>query len=419
MGKPSGPVMREALDRQGKTILWKKRRLFIPGGSQKAEFEMGGEGLVQLAIDEDTKLKYRIKCFWEPHEKRLRRSQLLAAQGLADLSKSVADALGGAPFGVLGSLGPNTPFAVIMKNVGGMSWQHLRENASVDAVYPPREWPTIDVRATWAYGLATAVRTMESRGFVHADFSPGNVMLTASGETTGDMALVDFDSFIHPSDPEPDRSCRGTPGFAAPEIHQGGTVGKGTDRLGMAILIQEFLCVGDPSISKDEAFSWSYDQETELISKRGEAHPLMTRKYPALAELVRRAIAAPTREGRPTPNDWRPLLKQIVMDQRLGPRLRDGILVPSIGPDKTCVYLDAITEIDLQTTPFAIRVKLQRDTEGRVSCVVHAGADVRVQHANKPGWLRLQPGTPTYVSPGMVLFDREGKIAAKVVATEL
>jgi serine/threonine protein kinase len=304
-----------------------------------------------------------------------------------------------------------------MKNVPGMSWEDLREKASLDTSYPPKEWPAIDVRATWAYGLATAVRNMEGKSFVHADLQPGNVMVTACGDTAGDMALVDFDSFVHPSNPYPDRSVRGKPGYAAPEIWTGQAVGKGTDRIGMAILIQEFLVVGDPSISRNEAFGWSYDQDQELSSRRGEPHPLLAKKYPKLAELVRQTIASPALAGRAAPDAWRPLLRDIVMDNRFGPRLKNAVLIPAVSPsDQIVIDLDGITVLDLRTTPFGIRVKLARDSEGRIKCSAHPGAEVRVQFAENPHWRRLEPGQNISAMPGMVLLDREGKVSAKLVA---
>jgi serine/threonine protein kinase len=339
---------------------------------------------------------------------------------LSDLAKPVADALGGAPFGVLGSLGPNTPFAVIMKDVPGMSWTALREQGEMDPSYPPKSWPTLDVRATWAYGLATAVRNMEAKSFVHVDLQPGNVMVTAAGPTAGDMALVDFDSFIHPSNPYPDRSVQGLEGYSAPEIWRGEAVGKGSDRLGMAILIQEFLVIGDPSISRAEAFGWAYDEDKELLSKRGEPHPLLKNKYPKLAELVRQTVASPTKEGRAAPDAWRPILREIVMQNRFGPRLKNAVLIPAVGSKENIVVdLDPVTVIDLRTTPFEIRVRVERDPEGRISCLVHPGANVHVQFAHNSHWRQLQQGESTYATPGMVLLDREGKVSAKLVANLL
>jgi hypothetical protein len=413
-------VQREALNRQGSLIRWGQRRFLISGGPQRAEFESGGEGLVQLAIEQDTKNRYRIKCFWRPDAMRRHRSELLVKEKLPDVGKTVADALAGAPFGLLDSLGPATPFAVIMKNVNGLNWAALRERGSTDSAYPPADWPTIDIRATWAYGLATAIRRMENSGFVHADLSPGNVMVTDQGEMAGDMALVDFDSFVHPANPTLDRSCHGTPGFAAPEIWKGESVRCGSDRLGMAILIQEFLVVGDPSITRDEAFGWSYDQDTEILNRAGDPHPLMTRKYPHLAQLVRSAIASATIENRPSPDDWRAALRQIVLDTRYGTRLKSAVFIPAVPSlDHIAIDIYPSTSYDLRLSPFAIRVQVACDPEGRINCTAQPGADIRVQFAGSAQWRRMIPGEPITARPGMVLFDNKGNVSARLEATEV
>jgi hypothetical protein len=122
------------------------------------------------------------------------------------MGKPVADPFGGAPFKVLTSLGRHTPFALIMKNVPGTSWRNLKEFAMYDTSYPPSGWPSERVRATWAYGLATAVMKMEEHGFVHGHLTPGNVMVIPAalhtselGWDEGDIGLVDFDNFFYPS----------------------------------------------------------------------------------------------------------------------------------------------------------------------------------------------------------------------------
>src|ERR1700730_5273716 len=127
MGKMQ--VRQEARALQGKSLQFNSRSLHIAGGSSQAEFEMGSEGLVHLATDETSGERFRIKCFWEPDEGRRRRSERLVQLQLADLNKSSADALGGAPFGMLPALGPCTPFAVAMKNVRGENWRKLRSMA--------------------------------------------------------------------------------------------------------------------------------------------------------------------------------------------------------------------------------------------------------------------------------------------------
>src|ERR1035438_4985613 len=262
---PKPELLTEAVGRQGTDVRCQGRTFRIEGTADGAVFKMGGEGLVQLATDLSTNNSCRIKCFWEPTTLRRKRSDMLVQQQLADLGKTVADALGGAPYEILTNVGPHTPFAIVMKDVHGFSWKDLKENGQQRSLnakqYPPPNWPSLAVRATWAYGLATAVLNMERRRFIHADLSDGNAMVTPNGTSAGDMALVDFDAFVHPSYPHLDSTCKGSEGYAAPEIWHSKSVDVGSDRVGMAILIQEFLVTGDPKISVEEGFGWRYDQD--------------------------------------------------------------------------------------------------------------------------------------------------------------
>src|ERR1700730_16640961 len=126
MGKPE--IRREALQRQGRCID-SRGRFYIPGDQNAAKFQQGSEGIVQLAVNKKTNIKYRIKSFWEPTDARRQRSQILTKQRLADRSKDTADPLGGAPFELINDVAnsPNTPFAIVMKNVHGVSWKNLHE----------------------------------------------------------------------------------------------------------------------------------------------------------------------------------------------------------------------------------------------------------------------------------------------------
>lgn len=410
-------IRREALARQGTTVQCGNRRYFVPGSSDHADFEMGAEGLVQLAIDVETQVAYRIKCFWNPTQQRLQRSRLLVSQNLADLSKNVADALAGAPFFIVDRLGPYTPFALLMKNVHGISWMALKEKAQLDQQYPPPGWPPLEVRATWGYGLATAVRNMEARGFIHADLSPGNVMVTATGDTAGDMALVDFDSFLHPLQPNLDPAFHGTQGYSPPEVWRSEFARVGTDRLGMAILIQEFLVIGDPGISKEEAFGWAYDEVSELLSRNGKAHPLIKTKHPQIAALVEAAIAAPAPEARPAPESWRPLLRAIAMGEPHASSMARAALVPLVPTtEKIRLELDHLSSVDLMGTPFRIRASLQRESDGRIRLLVHSGAEVRIKSPENPHWRTLGSGGHAYVTPDTVVDDISGKLPFKVIA---
>jgi serine/threonine protein kinase len=419
MGKAE--VKREAVARQGTTIRSTEGRRFTIMGTQKsAVFEFGGEGLVHRAVDVDRNVNCRIKCFFEPDQLRYQRSSLLVQSRLADLGRSVADALGGAPYEMLQGLGPYTPFAIVMKNVAGTSWRNLKERAQQET-YPPPGWPEREVRATWAYGLATAVMNMERRDFIHADLSDGNVMVSPSGPRAGDMALVDFDSFVHPSHPELDSSCRGSDGYAAPEIWRSQGVGRGSDRLGLAILIQEFLVIGAPELNGSEAFGWRYDQDAEICSLKGEPHPFFSERYPELADLVRRALRAQRPELRPDGEAWRPALRALAAGVASRRRLSGITLTahPLPDPNFQLPFHDAQKALDLSSTAYRIRATLQRNSDLSVDLIVHDGAEIRVgSHAGR-SWRIHASGDRVQVVPGTVLFDDRGKVSARIDGKEV
>jgi hypothetical protein len=191
-------VQNEARERQGTTLRLGGSTYHFLGTPSNVEFRQGGEGLVQPVVDPNSGERYRIKCFFEPTDRRLQRSKLLVQQQLAKAHKHFADSLGGAPFEIVHNLGPHTPYALVMKEIHGESWDRIKEKAKEDPTYPPGMLPSAQVRATWAYGLASAVKQMEAHGFIHADIAHGNVMVVPDGDLAGSMALVDFDAFFHP-----------------------------------------------------------------------------------------------------------------------------------------------------------------------------------------------------------------------------
>jgi serine/threonine protein kinase len=375
----------------------------------------------------DTNASCRIKCFWTPDSNRLERSELLVHAKLPDLGKNVADSLGGAPYEMLRKIGPQTPFAIVMKNVQGTSWKdfkdNLRQRVLSEGRYPPSNCPPLNVRATWAYGLATAVLNMEKRQFIHADLSDGNVMVTPNGAHAGDMALVDFDSFIHPGYPHLDSTCQGTEGYAASEIFNSTSVSIGSDRLGLALLVQEFLIMGDPSITADEALEWRYEQD-EIWSLQGEAYGVFAKKYPPLAQLVVDALRASTPARRPAPDLWRPLLKDLATRGTLRPRGKKLTSVtlhayPLQKQNLMMNFGDAQRSLDLLKTGYGIRATLERNADASVDAVVHSGATVQVQAPGTHTWKAHNGGDRIALAPGMVLFDLQGKMNVRIDGQEI
>ena len=411
-------IRQAALKRQGTVVNASGRAFRIHGDQRQANFDSGSEGLVHFSTDVQTGSDFRIKCFWEPTDDRLRRSQILVKRQLSNGAKTMADALGGAPLQLLGRLGPETPFAVVMKSVRGVSWDRLRERAEADTRYPPRDWPPMQVRATWAYGLATAVKAMEARQFVHADLSPGNVVVTPEGGTAGDMALVDFDGFIDIANGELHPPVRGSNGYASAEMWNDRTGTIGSDRVGMAILIQEFLTIGDATITKDEAFRWAYQQETEIVTRTAEPHPLLAKKYPELAELLVATLRARDPGRRADPDEWRRILMAVVDGRPLNPPLADIVIEPHPmkDPATRLTFSASDVALDLSQTNFGIRATIERLPAGNLRVVVHDGAELRVQKAGSSHWDTYAAQQSVGVVPGLTLFDRQGKMTARITA---
>lgn len=414
-------LMQEARARQGTTVVASNGRSYrFAGSTSQVVFRKGGEGLVQFAIDVTSGVERCVKCFWEPSAERRNRSILLVNQRLANQNKQKADALAGAPYEIIERLGPCTPFAVLMKKVRGDSWDDLKEVAKQSSTFPPVSWPPFRVRATWAYGLATAIHQLEKYQFVHADLSEGNVMLTAAEPLAGDMALVDFDAFVHAAHPELDRQVRGSEGYAAPEIWQGRSVGVGSDRLGLAILIQEFLIVGESGIDRDNSLGWKYDQESEICSRAGEPHPYIISRFPDLARLVERSLRAGRPLERPAPDEWRNVLRPIAKGQPPRKRFTDVVLrtLPPATQDEVA-FSDRERFLDLQRTHLRIRATLERNTDGSVDAIVPGGGQVNAQNIDGGStWRAFQGPTRIPLRPGVVMFDPKGRFKVVVEGRE-
>jgi|HubBroStandDraft_1064217.scaffolds.fasta_scaffold61611_2 hypothetical protein len=438
-------IREEGLARQGKTVEWgdgpRKRKCVVEGDSERVRFEQGSEGLVHLITDVETGKKWRLKCFWEPHEERHRRSTLLSKQRLANPDRDVADALGGAPIAIVEGLGGETRFGVLMKNVGGWSWRAWVERAqmSLQDQYPPRGWPNLRTRLIWAYGLAVAVRNMEQRQFTHADLSPGNVLVTGEGRHSGDMALVDFDGFVCPACDVPDSHLKGTEGFAAPEVWQRKSLSQGSDRTAMALLIQEFLLIGHPEIPKETIWNLAYDQEEDLVNGKGRAKPDFRMLFPRLADMLDATLQARRPGERIAPSEWCTEVRALHQNQpgAAVPQPPASAAIPLAAPKNDSKRLvsvgvrsvqtgKAITVqvsdepgiLDLSQTAFRIRASLERKPDGQLFLHIHSGADLRVKDP-LGAWHDLRDGVVIAVADGMHLSDLKGAANAQITGTWL
>jgi serine/threonine protein kinase len=407
----------EAVIRQGSTVL---NRFVLAGDPDRAYFESGSEGLVQLATDLQTNQLCRIKCFWEPDQERHRRSERLVAQNLAFTGVAAGDALGGAPYEVLPKLGAHTPFAIVMKNVKGRSWRTRKELAIAGGRNPPEDWSALPVRATWAYGLATAIQQLEERGFIHSDISDGNVIVAA----TGDFALVDFDAYMLAAK-RMVPLCRGSEGYAPPEIWEAPSPATGTrsswlrksrtnitlgsDRLGLALLAQEFLLMGQLGLGFDDAFGWGYRQHEDICSRRSGAHPAFADHYPALGQLVDRALRAETPAARPAPQEWREELRSIAE----GTSHRQTLVLLPQNQTPHVSATELVPNMDLKHTPFGIRATVLSAPDGTFAAKVQPGATLFVRGPSG-AWEERAAGSLIAICADLMFFDQRGKLPARI-----
>jgi len=86
--------------------------------------------------------------------------------------------------------------------------------------------------------VSAALAAAHSRGIVHRDVTPANVMLTPSGAKVVDFGIS---ALIGENDIDPDGSLLGTPAYLAPERLEGGQVSPATDVYAVGLLIYRTL----------------------------------------------------------------------------------------------------------------------------------------------------------------------------------
>jgi eukaryotic-like serine/threonine-protein kinase len=135
--------------------------------------------------------------------------------------------------------------------------------------------------------VSAALAAAHSRGIVHRDVTPANVMLTPAGAKVVDFGIS---ALIGENDIDPDGSLLGTPAYLAPERLEGGQVSPATDVYAVGLLIYRTLIGQLP---------WDVGTTTALLRAHQytepEPLPPVEGLPPAVSALVHRCL-----EKRPT-----------------------------------------------------------------------------------------------------------------------
>jgi serine/threonine-protein kinase len=172
---------------------------------------------------------------------------------------------------------------IVMKRVEGVSWRELLR----DDDHPgwQRREPDRSARLVWHLQvlaqLCNAIAFAHSRGFVHRDMKPGNVLVGEFGE----VYLIDWGVAVASGVASADRRVIGTPAYMAPEMVRGGPFDERTDVYLLGATLHEILTGEVRHPGGDLAAA--------------QAHALASRPYPygdevpdELADLANRATAA-------------------------------------------------------------------------------------------------------------------------------
>ncbi|GIF46741.1 serine/threonine-protein kinase [Asanoa ferruginea] len=164
----------------------------------------------------------------------------------------------------------------------------LVDGVPLAAVTTPMPWP--DAVAI-CIEIASALAAAHSRGVVHRDVTPSNVMLTAVGAKVLDFGIS---AVIGEQEVGPDGSLLGTPAYIAPERLDGGQVSAAADVYGLGLLLYRCLAGRLP---------WPATSRTELLRSHLHAEPAPLPEIedlpPAVAALCLSCLAKAPDE-RPT-----------------------------------------------------------------------------------------------------------------------
>ena len=253
-----------------------------------------------------------------------------------------------------------------------------------------------------AHQVLRALHAAHSRGIVHRDIKPGNILLTTDGRVKvtdfGIARLPDRDSFLMP-----DRTV-GTVHYISPEQASGGAVDERSDLYSLGILMYEMLTGERPFVAERPA-----DVAMMQISTRPE--PLSRRDPHIPAALEKIVLCALEKDPSARFDSAAEMLRML-------DRLPDDLLTGRVRPlrEEGSAYRMATERLDERTLPLprswfrrrgAVKPKESTSTEA-------AETDLRAETPAPPptDTAVLQEGEPPAAPPTPTLTPIPTPVAA-------
>jgi formylglycine-generating enzyme required for sulfatase activity len=113
------------------------------------------------------------------------------------------------------------------------------EGASLSQMIRRGSLPAAEQAVLWVRKVALALHEAHQHGIIHRDVKPSNIMLTPAGEPIimdfGVARVLEASPLTRPGD------LLGTPGYMAPEVARGETLGPGCDVYSLGVVLYQLL----------------------------------------------------------------------------------------------------------------------------------------------------------------------------------
>jgi serine/threonine protein kinase len=211
---------------------------------------------------------------------------------------------------------------ILMPRVKGVDWTCLADDIrNGRLVLEPAQ------RLNLCRNMTRLIELLEAHRCCHRDLSCGNIFIDIA---TGDIYLIDFDSFFHPSLMMPNATTCGTTGYTAPYVWTNGNLDparnwcEGADRYALTLLNAEMLLVHGGTADTGEG--GIFDQE-ELKNRSGRGIDsivaALKARYARAATLLMQAIQSRTPADCPAPGAWNSLFHGVPAGATSLPSLAD------------------------------------------------------------------------------------------------